>query len=266
MSTFQKPGDVKTCVAPSGGVTIGIPILIGGLLVVPKSTAVEAAEFEAFVTGIHYLPKTTGTAWTAHQKLYWKVSTSKFITVATDGQLAGVASTAAGSSDAYGYVLLSGVAPDTAEGPQAAVTALTDNGGGTADGTVAAQAEPVTLTDSTGLSGTHDDTLAATTAPAALTENSGVIGGTSDGNLPALVDPSGDAGASVIAGIREVATRCNTLTTLAGVMAQNESDLAQKVIELVTLAATAQDNLKEVTTQVELLRARMEAYGVIAAA
>lgn len=51
------------------------------------------------------------------------------------------------------------------------------------------------------------------TTIAALTENSSTIGGTNDGNLPALVDPAGDSGASVIAGIREVATRCNSLRT-----------------------------------------------------
>lgn len=46
-------------------------------------------------------------------------------------------------------------------------------------------------------------------AIADLTEASGAIGGTSDGDLTALVDPSGDAGASVIAGIRENATAIN---------------------------------------------------------
>lgn len=145
----------------------------------------------------------------------------------------------------------------TADGTIAALTttALTDNGGGIADGTVASMAAPTTLTDSTGLSGTHDDTLAATAAPAALTEGAGAIGGTSDGDLPALVDPAGDAGASVIAGIREVATRCNTLGTLAGVLAQNESDIAQKIIEMVTLLTTIQNNFKEVTTQIAALQA-----------
>lgn len=141
-----------------------------------------------------------------------------------------------------------GAAADGTIGAVTAPTALTDNGGGTADGIVASQAAPVTLTDNSGLSGSHDDTVAAMSAPAALTENAGAIGGTSDGDLPALVDPNGDAGATVIAGIREVATRCNTLGTLAGVTAQNVSDVTQKVIELVTLATTAQNNLKELTT------------------
>lgn len=48
---------------------------------------------------------------------------------------------------------------------------------------------------------------------AALTENSSAIGGTNDGDLPALVDPGGDSGASVIAGIRENATKNNELST-----------------------------------------------------
>ena len=42
--------------------------------------------------------------------------------------------------------------------------------------------------------------------------------------------------------------------SLAGVLRQNESDLAQKVIELVTLATTQQNNLKEVTTELALAR------------
>lgn len=49
------------------------------------------------------------------------------------------------------------------------------------------------------------------TAIADLTENSGAIGGTNDGDLPALVDPAGDAGASVIAGIRENAAKINAI-------------------------------------------------------
>jgi len=160
-----------------------------------------------------------------------------------------------------GAVVASGISftqtYSTADGTIAALTttALTDNGGGAADGTVASMAPPTTLTDSTGLSGSHDDTLAATTVPAALTENAGAIGGVSDGDLPALVDPAGDAGASVIAGIRECATRINALGTLAGVVAQNGSDTAQKVIEIVTLLATIQNNFKELTTQITAIQA-----------
>lgn len=52
------------------------------------------------------------------------------------------------------------------------VAALTDNGGGSADGTVASQAAPVTLTDSSGEAGTADTVSDQTTIGAALTDNS----------------------------------------------------------------------------------------------
>lgn len=67
---------------------------------------------------------------------------------------------------------------------------------------------------------------AAFTDPAALTENGDAIGGTNDGNLPALVDPNGDAGATVIAGIREVATGVNTAFTKLGSLNDNVEALA----------------------------------------
>lgn len=171
-------------------------------------------------------------------------------------------------------------------------TALTDNGGGTADGTVASMAAPVTLTDSTGDSGTHDDTLAAVTLPGALTDNSG--GAAADGTIgavsvpAALTDNSGggatdgtigaiDAGVhasvkdaiaelaaksnaqrtSLVAltdAITEVATKSNSANTAITVLRQNSSDTAQKIIEIVTLLATIQNNMKEVTTELAATR------------
>lgn len=189
MSTFIKPGDQPTFTAPSGGVTVGVPLLIGSLLVIPKVTAAEGVQFAAHATGVHLLGKTTGTAWTEGMKLYWKVSTAKFITVATDGSLQGVAARAAASGDTTGYVRLQGVAADTAEGPQGAI---------------------VDLTDSTGLSGTHDDTLAATTVPADLT----------GGESPTEAEH-------------------NAALAVMRVMAQNDSDIAQKVIEIRTALINA---------------------------
>ncbi len=117
----------------------------------------------------------------------------------------------------------------------AAIASLTDNGGGTADGTVASQAAPVTLTDSTGLSGTHDDTLAATTVPADLT----------GGEAPTEAEH-------------------NALLAVVRVMAQNASDNAQKIIELVTLGGVAQNNLKELTAKLELILAALRTAKIIA--
>lgn len=67
-----------------------------------------------------------------------------------------------------------------------------------------------TLTDSTGLSGTHDDTLAAVSVPADLT------GGE---------DPT--------------EAEFNALLAVIRVMAQNQSDLAQKIIEILAAIKTA---------------------------
>jgi hypothetical protein len=66
---------------------------------------------------------------------------------------------------------------------------LTDNGGGTADQTVASMAAPTTITDSTGLDGTHDDTLAATAALVTLTDSTG-LDGTHDDTLAASTVPT----------------------------------------------------------------------------
>ena len=107
-------------------------------------------------------------------------------------------------------------------------TALTDNGGGTADATVADQSAPATLTDNTGDSATHDDTLQVVTTPTLSDWN-----GTS-------VHPSAAQGTAINDAI--------------GALRQNESDLAQKIKELVTLAGTAQNNLKECTAELALIK------------
>lgn len=273
----------------------------------------------------------------------------------------------------------------TADRTHAARTAvsLTDNGGGTADNTVASQAAPVTLTDSTGLSGSHDDTLAAVsgqdadymylpnilaattsakatqydvnlgagalagivqpdvprnvivnftdanasisafqldfvgTAPdgTAVSEQFVFAGGLDQtgskifatitsitltsvtgqgagdtldighGDKLGVVLPAGSTSLSIVKlkvdGTLEAAAATDTTnnsftpTTLANgtrdyevwyefvnaqstIINQNCSDLAQKIIELVTLATTARDNLKELTTQIAASKADSE--------
>lgn len=123
------------------------------------------------------------------------------------------------------------------------ITSLTDNGGGTADGTVASQAAPTTLTDNSGLSGSHDDTIAA-----GGTVANGTIGGSADGTLETVgATNSGDVSGAIMNNFKDV-------QGALAVLAQNQSDEAQKIIELVTLAETAQNNLKEVTTELATQR------------
>lgn len=185
-------------------------------------------------------------------------------------------------TDSTGY---SGTHDDTIEAV-AALTTLTDNSGGsgTHDDTIAASTVPTTLTDNTGGSGTHDDTLAAVTAAA------GTLGGTADGTLETVGSTSGgdvsgaimnnfqDLLAAVVAlkqNQSDVGQKVIEHNTLLGVMVQNDSDMAQKIMELVTrdavhaqnvsdvaqkaielvaLAGTAQNNLKEVTTELALVK------------
>jgi hypothetical protein len=99
------------------------------------------------------------------------------------------------------------------------VAALTDNGGGTADGTVASMAAPVTLTDNTGLSGLHDDAIAD---PSILSDITGTESPTE--------------------------AEFNQLLGAVRKLAQNDCNFAQKIIEIVTLLTTIQNNFKEVTT------------------
>ena len=229
MSTFKKPGDVLTFTAPSGGVTVGVPLLIGSLLVVPKGTAAEDAEFEGMITGEHYLPKTTGATWSEGDKVYWKVSTSKFTKTSSDGQLAGVASRDAGSSDAYGYVRLNGTAPTSAEGPQANIPALTDNSGGA----------------------TADGTIGVITVPTALT---GAGSGTANGALEAEGTLSTAGG--------------NTYTDAAvnAVLSKIENnimELAASQTANITAITAARDAVKELATKVNAIIASMVAHGDI---
>lgn len=124
-------------------------------------------------------------------------------------------------------------------------TAVTDNtGGSVADAIAAVVTAPTaiaeTLTDSTGGSGTHDDTLADGLTATALTDNSG--GEAADGTIAVLVDAGGTAAgapttASVANAITELSTAINLCVTDLGVQNQNDSDLAQKIIELVTAQA-----------------------------
>ena len=58
----KQPDDSPiTLVAPSGGVTSGVPILIGGLVVIPAANAAEGERFSGYTRGVYTLAKATGT-------------------------------------------------------------------------------------------------------------------------------------------------------------------------------------------------------------
>jgi len=284
-NNFVQPGATVTVAAPYDR-SSGEAALVGSFFGVVANDVLSGEDCELTLEGVFRdMAKTSAQAWTVGLKLYWDNSNKRLDSDSTVGMFVGVAAEVADNPSSTGVIRLNGVPPDTAEGAQAAVadltdnsggeaadgtiavvtapTALTDNGGGTADGTVASQAAPTTLTDSTGLSGTHDDTLAATAALVTLTDSTG-LSGTHDDTLAAISVPADLTGGespteaehnALLAVVRiiaqdlsDIAQKVIELVSLTTVDAQNGSDTAQKVIELVTLATTAQNNLKESTT------------------
>lgn len=233
-TNYVQPGSAITLAAPYDRLS-GQGAQVGSVFGVADADVLSTVNGTFHTEGVWDLAKTSAQAWTQGQKIYWDNSNKRCDSDGTLGMLIGVATEAAANPSSTGKVRLNGSSPATSEGPQAAIVSLTDNGGGTADDTVALQAEPVTLTDSTGFSGTHDDTLAATTVPVDIT----------GGEAPTEAEH-------------------NALLAVVRVMGQNASDTAQKVIELVTLAGVAQDNLKELTTKVQSILVALRAYGVIA--
>lgn len=111
MSTkFIQTGDVVTLTAPSGGVTSGVAVKIGSLVVVPRTTAAQTVAFDADVTGVHTLAKATGTAWTEGATLYFDTANSNFVTAqSATASRAGHAVAAAASGDTTGTVRLTNI-------------------------------------------------------------------------------------------------------------------------------------------------------------
>lgn len=106
MNNYKQPGDVLTLTAPSGGVTSGLGYKIGQLFVVAANTVAETLPFPARVSGVCELVKATGETWTEGALVYWDDSAKNVTTTATGNLKIGVATAAAGTSDAVGLVLL----------------------------------------------------------------------------------------------------------------------------------------------------------------
>jgi predicted RecA/RadA family phage recombinase len=112
-TTYVQQGDVLTLTAPTGGVTAGVPLLIGSLLVIPRTTAAQTVAFDADVVGVHAYTKTASQAWSEGQNIYWNTSTAQFDSDPTTGPLVGVAvaAVAGGAGDTTGTVRLTTNAP-----------------------------------------------------------------------------------------------------------------------------------------------------------
>ncbi len=105
-----KPGKTMTFTAPGGGVTSGVPVLIGSLLVVPASTVAAGLPFEGVTEGVFPgLAKAAGAAWTEGQLLYWDTANSNLVTAqSATARRVGCAAAAAQAADVVGSVRLTG--------------------------------------------------------------------------------------------------------------------------------------------------------------
>lgn len=110
-TTFISEGCVAEYTAPSGGVTVNIPVLIGGVFVIPQVTAAATVVFAGYVDGIHTLPKTISEgALVQGQPAFWDATNAKVTIDPGLGLSIGAINAAAGTSDTTCVVRLNGSA------------------------------------------------------------------------------------------------------------------------------------------------------------
>jgi predicted RecA/RadA family phage recombinase len=109
-ANFVQPGRELTFIAPSGGVTNGVAVLVQNMVVIPTSTAAVGVAFEGNVEGCYTVSKATGATWTTGQVLYFDTADGAFKTATgATARRAGFAAAAAASGDTTGVVKLANV-------------------------------------------------------------------------------------------------------------------------------------------------------------
>ncbi len=134
MKNFRQPGDKLTVVAPTGGVTVGRPVLIGGLLGVPETTEIAAADVVIYTKGVFDLAKSVDTehgAFDLGDTLYWDAANNVLTKNPEAGARFGIAIVAAIAATTTVEALLDpfGAAGASGTGPEG-VTELTAPAGG----------------------------------------------------------------------------------------------------------------------------------------
>lgn len=110
-TSYLQPGDVLQLTAPTGGVTKGVPCIIGAHVVIPLDTVAQTLPFRGMINGVHSAPKAPSQAWTEGQAVYYDDTNKRFSNVATVGFFrAGIAieAVAGGAGDTTGKVRLTG--------------------------------------------------------------------------------------------------------------------------------------------------------------
>jgi predicted RecA/RadA family phage recombinase len=110
-TTFIQPGLVLDgLVAPTGGVTKDVGVLVQNIVVVPQSTVAQTLTFSAHVEGVFTMVKATGAAWAIGQNLYWDTANNNWVTAqSATARRAGIAASAQASGDLTGAVKLNNI-------------------------------------------------------------------------------------------------------------------------------------------------------------
>lgn len=110
MKNGHSRGDIITFTAPTGGVTSGVPVIIGALFVIPAISAAEGEAFEGAITSAWNLPKVPANVTTAGQAAYWNDTAGQATTTVGSNRLIGAFIEAKGNGDATAAVVLNGIA------------------------------------------------------------------------------------------------------------------------------------------------------------
>jgi predicted RecA/RadA family phage recombinase len=110
VKNYVQKGEILDIVAPSGGVTSGVPVLIGSLLVIPQTTAAVGELFAGLVQGVIEYTKVSAQAWTQNLKIYWDDTAKNFTSTVGSNTLVGVAAAPAANPTSTGWIRLDGVA------------------------------------------------------------------------------------------------------------------------------------------------------------
>ena len=126
--SYRKLGDDRTFVAPVGGVTVDVPVIIGGALVVPNKTVAVGVTFVGWTRGVGYgFPKKTGFAPAKGDLAYFNNTSHEFEgTDSASNNLVGLFDEAAALNDTTCSVHFSGVPIGAASGDLAEKVNKTD--------------------------------------------------------------------------------------------------------------------------------------------
>ncbi|MGA7452477.1 MAG: DUF2190 family protein [Rhodoplanes sp.] len=108
--TFVQPGDTVDPVAPVGGVKSGDVVVVGNLIGVAQTDALEGVSYALALEGVWRLPKASG-AINAGAKVWWDAGNGNVANASGSGLFPlGCAVAAAGANDTTALIRLDGVA------------------------------------------------------------------------------------------------------------------------------------------------------------